>query len=149
MQKSEMKPHSAFRSTAIHLVWVIVLVTACLLLPRARSARIAIAKEEDGFSVVTPDGSRDTVRYGDITLLQLLSSAEWPAISVENQRGKVTWSVTEDGTSIALLEGIPVAILLQQKENTLLFNYENEQATQLLFEQIQSMIPGQTEAPVL
>lgn len=144
MPEGRNRGKSAFRQTAIHLIWVVVLIAAFGLLLRGQTARVSLERTEDGFAVAAPDGTRWPVAYGAIDSAVLLQRSDWPEIQAENQRGGVRWGVRVDDSGATLhyclRDGIDIAIWIRpQSGESVLFNYESESGTRELFRQIQSL----------
>lgn len=139
MEASKRVASIMLRTVAV--VVIFVLINGLYTLYRGGNLRdSSIAFTETQISFSDASGQEIVIVYSDVRSMELLDAPDYGAPdggTIENKTRLGTWSSTQLGTYITHTSTeIPNCILLRTDSAAYAVNYENEQTTALLFEEL-------------
>ncbi|MCD7812742.1 MAG: hypothetical protein LUH20_01585 [Lachnospiraceae bacterium] len=106
------------------------------------------AWSETSVTVICPDETEFTIDYADVTSLELCTDANYGTCISGNDSGSAyygTWENDLWGTySLCVTQSIGNCIVMQTDDATFVINYESEEITSALFEEIQKYCDAAT-----
>ena len=124
-----------------NIAFLAVILILASVLPMFRSTGGGdLAFDETGFTITDPSGKTETVLYRDITELTLAEDADYGDSAGGEASGRYhfgAWKSEGLGEYTACLSSkIPCAIVADTGNGRYVFNYESENTTRRLFEEI-------------
>lgn len=146
--RKKKRSHLGLKRTGVRLLWIVALVAVFLALFGSRSATIAVSSIEKGISLTGPDGGVYEVFYADIEIIQLIELPENYGTCIDGGIDKGfsygLWENDEWGTySLCVRNSVRQAILISQKGNVLVFNYEGITSTESFYHALLEAISGE------